>query len=210
MTTYAYLRISTSTKSQTTENQSLAITSAGFAVDVFYSEEGVSGSIKAVERPVFKEMLSKLQRDDVLIMTMLDRLGRDAADILNTIALLKSMGVKARILQFDALDITSPIGKMILTCVGAMAELERNLLVERTNAGLERAKANGIVLGAPLSLTPKLLAELILKKEAGATYDVLAAEYKLARNTIARNVLKWSGKMEDYKAEFLMRARKAV
>lgn len=203
MTTYAYIRVSTT--GQTTENQRKVITDNGFAVDKFYSEDGVSGSMKAAERPVFAEMLSAMVAGDSLIVTMIDRLGRSASDILNVVEMFKMMGVRIRVLQFDGMDITSPMGKMVLTCMSAMAELERNILIERVNAGLERTKSQGTVLGPPLTITPAVMAELVTKKAAKVTLDALALQYGIPRNTIARNIAKWKDYLDDYKVEWTTR-----
>lgn len=204
MTTYSYLRISTN-KGQTTENQRKVVLDGGFAVDVWCSEDGVSGSIKATDRPVFKDMLSKMVAGDTLIVTMVDRLGRSASDILNVVEMLKAMSVRVRILQFDGIDITSSVGKMMLTCMGAMAELERNILIERTNAGLERTKAQGTILGPKLTITPDVMATLVSRKAAGATLDTLAKEYGVPRNTIARNITKWKNSLDKYSCEYVAR-----
>ena len=205
MTTYSYLRISTEGKGQTTENQRKQILDGGFAVDVWCSEDGVSGSVKATERPVFKVMLAKMASGDVLITTMVDRLGRSASDILSVVEHLKAIGVKVRILQFDGMDITSSMGKMVLTCMSAMAELERNILIERTISGLERTKAQGTVLGPKLTIAPDTMAALVTKKAAGASLDALAAEYGVPRNTIARNITKWKDNLEQYLNEWNVR-----
>ena len=205
MTTYSYLRISTEGKGQTTENQRKQILDGGFAVDVWCSEDGVSGSVKATERPVFKAMLAKMVSGDVLITTMVDRLGRSASDILCVVEHLKAIGVKVRILQFDGMDITSSMGKMVLTCMSAMAELERNILIERTISGLERTKAQGTVLGPKLTIAPDTMTALVTKKAAGASLDALAAEYGVPRNTIARNITKWKDNLEQYLNEWNVR-----
>lgn len=212
MTTYAYIRVSTT--GQTTENQRKVVLDNGFAVDKFFSEDGVSGSMKATDRPVFAEMLASMAFGDTLIVTMVDRLGRSASDILNVVELLKSMGIRVRVLQFDGMDITSSMGKMVLTCMAAMAELERNILIERVNAGLERTKAEGTVLGPPLTVTPSVMNSLVTKKAAGATLDALAKEFGIPRNTIARNISKWKDSLDKYAAEWNVRqaqyAAKAV
>lgn len=203
MTTYAYIRVSTT--GQTTENQRKVIVDNGFAVDRFYSEDGVSGSMKATDRPVFAEMLSLMVAGDSLIVTMIDRLGRSASDILNVVEMFKGMGIRIRVLQFDGMDITSPMGKMVLTCMSAMAELERNILIERVHAGLERTKAQGTVLGPPLTITPAVMAELVAKKAAKVTLDALALQYGIPRNTIARNISKWKDCLDDYAVEWTTR-----
>jgi putative DNA-invertase from lambdoid prophage Rac len=71
--------------------------------------------------------------------------------VLNVVEDLKARGIKLKVMQFDGMDITSAMGKMILTCMSAMAELERNILIERTNAGLERTKAQTIGTKAGLA-----------------------------------------------------------
>ena len=200
MTTYAYIRVSTT--GQTTENQRKVIVDGGFSVDKFYSEDGVSGSMKATDRPVFSEMLSLMVAGDSLIVTMIDRLGRSASDILNVVEMFKFMGVRIRVLQFDGMDITSPMGKMVLTCMSAMAELERNILIERVNAGLERTKAEGTILGPPLTITPAVMIQLVARKAARATLDALALEFSIPRNTIARNISKWKDCLDAYKVEW--------
>jgi DNA invertase Pin-like site-specific DNA recombinase len=201
---YAYMRVSTD-KGQTTDNQRKVIVDGGYAVDKFYSEEAVSGSTRAAERPVFKQMLELMVAGDTLILTMVDRLGRSASDILNVVEMFKVMGVRVRILQFDGMDITSSMGKMVLTCMSAMAELEKNILVERVNAGLARTKAQGTVLGPPLTITPDVMRELVAKKASGATLDALAAEHGIPRNTIARNIAKWRDCLDAYLAEWTTR-----
>lgn len=202
MAIYGYIRVSTEGKGQTTDNQKKLICDAGFAVTEFFSEDGVSGSIKATERPAFSRMLSKLSEGDTIIVTMVDRLGRSASDILNVVEDLKARGVKLRVMQFDGIDITSPTGKMILTCMAAMAELERNILIERTVAGLERTKAQGTKLGAPLTIKPEDLRSMFGMKAMGASLDKLADTFSIPRNTIYRNLKKWEGKMDEYVMEW--------
>jgi DNA invertase Pin-like site-specific DNA recombinase len=203
MTVYAYIRVSTT--GQTTENQRKAIVDGGYTVDKFVSEDGVSGSMKATDRPAFKKMLSRMVEGDKLIVTMVDRLGRSASDILNVVELLKTLKIKVLVLQFEGMDITGSMGKMVLTCMAAMAELERNILIERVQAGLERTKAEGTVLGPPLTVTPTVMTALVEKKAAGATLDTLAKEYGIPRNTIARNISKWKDSLDQYLLEWTVR-----
>lgn len=205
MTVFAYLRVSTDNKGQTTDNQKKQIIDSGFRVDEFVSEDGVSGSMKAFERPAFSEMYSRMQESDTLIIVAVDRLGRSASDILNVIEQFKDRGIKVVVLQFGNLDITSPTGKMIMTCMGAMAELERNMLIERTKAGMARTKSQGTKLGRPLAIHPAILAEMMEKKQQGVTYDVLAEYYEVPRITVIRNISKWTGKWDEYEQEWNVR-----
>lgn len=205
MTTYAYIRVSTEGKGQTTDNQRKQIIDNGFAVDEFFSEDGVSGSVQAMKRPAFARLMAKAASGDTIICTMVDRLGRTASDILNVVEEMKRLGIKLRVMQFDGIDITSSMGKMIMTCMAAMAELERNLLIERTVAGLARTKEQGTKLGAPMTITPAVLRELVAKKANGATLDKLQAEFNVPRNTIHRNLKAWGEKLEEYEVEWEVR-----
>lgn len=88
-------------------------------------------------------MLSKFRVADTLVVSKLDRLGRDAPDVLATIKSLAALHVEVTVLQLGKLDLTSPAGKLMLAMLAAVAEMERDLIVERTQAGLARAKAEG-------------------------------------------------------------------
>lgn len=202
MAIFAYIRVSTDGKGQTTDNQRKLITDAGFTSAKFFSEDGVSGSIKATERPAFKAMLSEMAAGDTLVLTMVDRLGRSASDILNVIEEFKRMKVSVKVMQFDGLDITGSMGKMVLTCMAAMAELERNILIERTKAGMERTRAAGTKIGAPFTIKPEVMKQLIELKAKGETLDRLSALYQIPRNTIARNVTRWKDSFDSYQSEW--------
>jgi DNA invertase Pin-like site-specific DNA recombinase len=99
-------------------------------------------------------MLDKL-KDDIVVVTKLDRLGRDAVDVLATIQRLGELEIKVIVLQLGQLDLTSPAGRMMLTMFAAVAEMERDLLLKRNKAGLERARAEGKTLGRPRKTTPR-------------------------------------------------------
>lgn len=207
MTVFAYLRVSTENKGQTTDNQRKLLADGDFNINEYHSEDGVSGSTNAADRPVFKAMLKRMKAGDTLVVTMIDRLGRSASDILNVVEMFKRMDVRVRVIQFDSLDITSSMGKMVLTCMAAMAEMERNLLIERVQAGLERTKEQGTKLGPPLTISPDVMQQLITRKADGETYDMLTNRYGIPRNTVARNITKWKGKMDEYKTEWEAREK---
>jgi len=86
---------------------------------------------------------------DVLVVTKLDRLGRNATDVRATVEMLDSSGIRVHCLALDGVDLTSPAGKMIMQVIAAVAEFERDLLIERTQSGIIRAKANGKQFGRP-------------------------------------------------------------
>jgi putative DNA-invertase from lambdoid prophage Rac len=183
---FAYCRVSTA--EQTTDNQVQEIAAAGFSVAPQRTiTETVSGSVAASERTGFGMLLNKLEAGDVLVVTKLDRLGRNAMDVRGTVEGLSGMGVRVHCLALGGVDLTSPAGKMTMSVIAAVAEFERDLLIERTQAGLARAKAEGKQLGRPMSLRPVQVAE-IRERLASGNFSVagLAAGYATSRQTIMR------------------------
>lgn len=182
MATFAYGRVST--KDQTTENQRQEIERAGYTVDYWFADEGVSGKVSASQRPQFKAMLGQIRNGERLVVSKLDRLGRDAQDVLATVKALEARRIEVIVLQLGALDLASPAGKLMLTMLAAVAEMERDLLVERTQSGLARAKAEGKILGRPSKTTPQQRAEIIAKYSAGVSVSELARQYAVSRANI--------------------------
>lgn len=149
--TFLYCRVSTS--AQFTANQVQEVKAAGFDVQASrVIEEVISGSIAASERQGFQKLLDRMETGDVLIVTKLDRLGRNAMDVRQTKEHLAGVGVRVHCLALGGVDLTSPAGKMTMQVLSAVAEFERDLLVERTQQGLIRAKAEGKQLGRPVAV----------------------------------------------------------
>lgn len=195
MTTFAYLRVST--KGQTTDNQRLKIAEL-FSVDTWITEHAVSGSIRALERPEFSQLIETVEAGDSVISVSLDRLGRDTEDVLHTIRKFHEKGVHLRLMDLDGVDLTSETGKLLVTMLSMVAEMERNKCIVRSAAGVARAKEEGKVFGRYFKISPKDLAEMIEKKGQGVTYDVLSTTYKYDRNTICQVIKKWKDNMEEY------------
>ncbi|RQO51612.1 resolvase [Variovorax sp. KBW07] len=182
---FAYCRVSTA--DQTTDNQVKEIGAAGFNVIASRTiAETVSGSVAAAERAGFCQLLNKLEDGDVLVVTKLDRLGRNAMDVRATVEGLSGMGVRVHCLALGGVDLTSPAGKMTMGVIAAVAEFERDLLVERTQAGLARAKAEGKALGRPFSLSELQSQEVRQRVKAGDSVAALAREFGTSRQTIMR------------------------
>jgi putative DNA-invertase from lambdoid prophage Rac len=182
---FAYCRVSTS--DQTTDNQVQEIGAAGFNVTASRTiTETVSGSVAAAERAGFCRLLDKLEDGDVLVVTKLDRLGRNAMDVRATVEGLSGMGVRVHCLALGGVDLTSPAGKMTMGVIAAVAEFERDLLIERTQAGLARAKAEGKALGRPSSLSELQLRDVRQRVKAGDSVAALAREFGTSRQTIMR------------------------
>src|SRR5580692_11374477 len=149
--TFAYVRVSTT--GQTVENQIAEIDAAGFSVDKRrIVREIVSGSTALEQRPGFLKLMDRLESDDVLVVTKMDRLGRNAIDVAQTVDRLAGMGVRVHCLALGGVDLTSAAGRMTMGVINAVAQFERDLLIERTRSGLARAKAEGVVLGRPATL----------------------------------------------------------
>jgi putative DNA-invertase from lambdoid prophage Rac len=113
----------------------------------------VSGNVATSQRRGFTRLLDRLEPGDVLVVTKLDRLGCNVMDVGSTVAKLAELGVRVHCLALGGVDLTSSMGKLKMNVINAVAEVERDLLIERTQAGLSRAKAEGKTLGRPPSLT---------------------------------------------------------
>lgn len=206
MAVYAYMRVSTNTekngRTQTTDNQKLEIEKSGYAVTEFFSEEGVSGKMKQMNRPQFKRMFDKAVPGDTCIVVKLDRLGRTALDVLEVMKEFSRKEVKLIVLQLGSMDMTSSAGKMMITMLAAVAELERDMIVERVNSGIARSREEGTKFGRSLTIAPDVLTEAVILKKGGSTYDTIAEKLALPRASLARNVARWGDNLEEYKKEW--------
>jgi putative DNA-invertase from lambdoid prophage Rac len=183
--TFAYCRVSTA--DQNTDNQVREIEAAGFLVEPKrVVSETVSGSVAAMERRGFARLVDRLEAGDVLLVTKLNRLGRNAMDVRSTVEMLAKEGVRVHCLALGGVDLTSAAGKMTMGVIGAVAEFERDLLIERTQAGLRRAKAQGKALGRPSALSPEQQAAIRASRAQGVSLGVLAKQHGVSRAAIQR------------------------
>lgn len=184
---FAYCRVSTADQSH--ENQIREIQAAGFNIEPRrVIAETVSGSTPAIERDGFRKLTERLDWDDVLVVTKLDRLGRNAMDVRATVEKLAAMKVRVHCLALGGVDLTSAAGKMTMAVIAAVAEFERDLLVERTQSGLVRAKAEGKRLGRPSTLTVEQIALARTRRGDGASLGELANEFGVSRSAVHRAV----------------------
>jgi len=145
-----YLRVSTN--QQTVENQRLELDKycerQGWVVAKVYEDAGISG--KNADRQALQQMVQDAAKGkfSVLVVWKIDRLARSVADLLNILNTLRGHGVDF-CSTTQAIDTTTSYGKMVLTFLGAIAEFERETIIERVRAGISRAKANGVKLGRP-------------------------------------------------------------
>jgi DNA invertase Pin-like site-specific DNA recombinase len=182
MATFAYGRVSTSL--QETENQRLELANAGWAIDYWFADI-ISGKSASAQRPAFKELLTKIRDGETLLVSKLDRLGRDAIDVLQTVRDLGKRDIKVVVHQLGSTDLTSPAGKLLLSMLAAVAEMERDLLIERTQAGLARAKAEGKTLGRPSKIAPEQRSVIMIAIAEGGSISALAKQYGVSRATIS-------------------------
>lgn len=186
--TYGYIRVSTD--KQTCENQKKEIISFGatknMVIDKFF-EETISGTVDPEKRQL-GQLLKVIIKDDVLIITELSRLGRSLMMILETLELLQKRGVTVYAIKQnftftpDPKDITS---KVISFAFGLSAEIERNLISERTKMGLNRARAEGKVIGhfkgykcKNVKLS-KYSDEILFMLESGASIMAISKKYNV-------------------------------
>lgn len=182
MATFGYGRVSTI--QQTVENQKLELESFGYKIDYWFEDVGVSGKTSANQRPQFKALLDKIRDGESIVVSKLDRLGRDAIDVLQTVKELSNKNIKIIVHQLGNTDLSSSAGKMLLTMLAAVAEMERDLLIERTQSGLQRAISEGKRLGRPPKTNAKEKLEILKRIGRGESVSLLARDFKVSRGTI--------------------------
>ncbi len=180
MRKFGYARVST--QDQTCENQVLELEKLGIDRGRI-NKDIISGSVKAEDRPGFKELLIKLEAGDQLHVVKLDRLGRDSLDIQQTIKRLNDMGVS--VTTGDIGVVTGNIGKLVMTILAAVSELERERIRERTIDGLKRAVKEGKHLGRKRK--PHTFKNVQALKSQGHTQAATAEALGLSIATIKRN-----------------------
>lgn len=188
MALIGYVRVSKADGSQTTNLQRDALIAAGVDPEQFY-EDKASG--KKDDRPELVNCLKALRDGDTLIVWKLDRLGRDLRHLVNIVHDLTDRGVGLKVLtgQGAAIDTTTASGKLVFGIFAALAEFERELISERTKAGLASARARGRKGGRPYKMTPakvRLAAASMGKR--GTNVGDLCEELGVTRQTLYRHV----------------------
>ena len=180
---FAYARVST--VEQLTENQREQIARAGYDIaPKRFIEEQISGSVPAAQRPGFQRLLERMDEGDTLVVTKLDRIGRDSIDVQQTVERFQSEGIRLVVLQLGNLDLTSSAGALMVKMLAAVADFERDLIIERTQAGQARARAAGTHMGRPSKTTPDQQRAIREALAAGATVSSMAASYQISRATV--------------------------
>ena len=199
-----YARVSKSDNSQVLDLQIDALTNSGVKEENIYSDK-ISGSKD--ERPGLENCLKALREDDILVVYKLDRLGRNLKHLIQTVEDLtkRKIGFKVLSGQGVNIDTTTPAGKMIFSIFGALAEFERELIRERTIAGIQAARARGRMGGRKFNLTKAQvrLAEASMKNRDTSVTE-LCKELKITRATLYKYISP-TGELRDYAKRVLER-----
>ncbi|WP_313050893.1 recombinase family protein [Atlantibacter subterraneus] len=180
MAVVGYVRVSTG--EQNVEAQRHSIEQI-HKIEEWFADEGVSGAVKAMERPGFSELFKYVRKGDVLVVSAVDRLGRDTIDVLNTVEVLRGKGVSIISLR-EGFDLSTPMGKAMLTMLAAVAELERSNIKARQMAGIARAKAEGKALGREKTIDDASVAQW--RKDNGASIQATAAQFGISPASVKR------------------------
>ncbi len=192
---YAYYRVSNS--DQNYNSQKLGVEEyckrCGYEIDKEVIDDGVSGTVKAKDRNLWK-IIKEAKSGDWVITSELSRIGRSTTDVLQTLNTLSQKGVNVYFVkQAMQLD-QSPMGKMITAILSAFAEMERDLISQRTKEGIERAKREGKHVGRPFSSTNTLYKldddrhYIGIMLMQGITYAEMARRCGVHRNTLKRYI----------------------
>lgn len=186
--TFGYARVSTS--EQNPELQIDALNSAG--CDRIFTDHA-SGAKE--HRPELDHMLEMLREGDTVVVWKLDRLGRSVQNLVALVNRFNDMGVQFRSLT-EQIDTTTPGGVLIFNVFGAMAQFERDLIRERTQAGLQAARARGRVGGRPVKLSDKEVAEVRRLYDSRTVTVKQIAELMHCGTTTVYRALRRSGATE--------------
>jgi DNA invertase Pin-like site-specific DNA recombinase len=183
-----YMRVSKADGSQTVDLQRDALIIAGVAPAQIY-EDRASGRLDA--RPGLEALLKALRAGDALVVWKLDRLGHDLRHLVNTVHDLTQRGIRFKVLTGHgaSIDTTTPAGKLVFGIFAALAEFERELIAERTKAGLASARARGRTGGPPFKMTAaKVRLAMAAMGQPGTNIRELCRELGVTRQTLYRHV----------------------
>ena len=192
-----YARVSKSDNSQVLDLQIDALKNAGVDENNIYTDK-ISGSKD--ERPGLDNCIKALRDGDTLVVWKLDRLGRNLKHLISIVEDLAKRNIGFKVLSGQGvnIDTTSPAGKMIFSIFGALAEFERELIRERTKAGIAAARARGRMGGRKFNLTKAQvrLAEVAMKNRDTSVTE-LCKELKITRATLYKYISP-TGELRDY------------
>jgi DNA invertase Pin-like site-specific DNA recombinase len=178
-----YARVST--EEQNLRLQLDALRAAG--CDLIFRDDGISSIAR--ERPGLNRALKRLKPGDVLVVWKLDRLGRSLTHLIAMTSELRDAGIGFESLR-DSIDTTSAGGRFYFHMLAALAEFEREMIVERTKAGIAAAKRAGVRVGRPPKLSPKQIEQARGEIAAGATVETTAQGLGVSATTLARSLVR--------------------
>ena len=187
-----YCRVSTSTKDQTTENQLRELHSycerMGYEVVKVYEDE-VSGAKSREKRPAYSELCKDafLKKFDVIIGWDVSRFGRSMKEFVHFLSDMDDKGIGVVAVK-NGLDTSSSSGRMMMKLIGVLEEWNREMLVERTNAGLARTVANGTKLGRKKTVTDKITDQIIELRTEKKSIRAIASEVGVSTATVQREL----------------------
>jgi DNA invertase Pin-like site-specific DNA recombinase len=176
---YGYARVSTDAQDLTSQ---LAQLKAAGCEKVF--REKITGT--TADRPQLKKLLAALAPGDVVITPAVDRLSRDATNLLMIARDMQRAGAGLRSIAEPVVDTTSEFAELVLAMLGVAAKLERRRIAERTARGRADAKAKSVKFGRKPSLTPHQQDEARERIAAGETQRSIARSYNVSQSTISR------------------------
>jgi DNA invertase Pin-like site-specific DNA recombinase len=185
-----YCRVSTSTKEQTTENQRLELESycdrMNYEIVKIYEDE-VSGAKTREKRPAYNELCQDafLKKFDAIIGWDVSRFGRSMKEFVSFLSDMDDKGIGVIAVK-NGLDTVSSSGRMMMKLIGVLEEWNREMLIERTNAGLARTVANGTKLGRKSVLTPSIKRRIMGAKENGLSIRKIADTVGINRGAVQR------------------------
>jgi DNA invertase Pin-like site-specific DNA recombinase len=179
MANIGYTRVSTD--DQTTENQRQQI-GERFKIDKWYEDPATSGTTAALKRGGFGELAAYVREGDTVIITALDRVGRNVDDVRQTVDAIRAKGATIVSMR-EGFDLGTPTGKAMLTIISALAELELEHMAERRRAGIKRAQAEGVHCGRPTKGDPATVRALFA---AGKSWQEITALTGLSKATVYR------------------------
>jgi len=188
-----YCRVSTSTKDQTTENQLRELTDycdrMGYEVVKVYEDE-VSGAKSREKRPAYNQMCKDafLKKFNTIIGWDVSRFGRSMKEFVSFLSDMDEKGIGVIAVK-NGLDTSSSSGRMMMKLIGVLEEWNREMLIERTRAGLARTVANGTKLGRKKITNDTMTAKIIELRTAKKTIREIASEVGVSRGTVS-NILK--------------------
>ena len=179
---FAYCRVST--QEQNLDLQLDAMKAAGIDPANIFTDK-VSGATK--DRPQFNELLKRLRSGDTLTVWKLDRAGRNLKNLIELVEDLKRRGVNFVSLK-EQIDTTTATGSLIFNMFAALAQFERDIISERTTAGLEAARARGRVGGRPSKDNAKIKAALSLYHAKTHTIPEITKQTGISKSTLYRYI----------------------